>query len=138
MRKYIVTSKVVSENIVDETVIINLDSGSYYNLNAEAGKIWSYFIQGCVDIDLLKSKITSGLNESENAAIESFISKLIDENLIKETDKECISLLENNISIDTSNLILEVYVDMQDLLGLDPIHEVDPEVGWPVQQKPIN
>jgi hypothetical protein len=26
---------------------------------------------------------------------------------------------------------LEEFTDLEDILGLDPIHEVDPEKGWP-------
>jgi hypothetical protein len=32
--------------------------------------------------------------------------------------------------------VLEVYTDMQDLLLLDPIHEVDEEAGWPSPKPP--
>jgi len=32
--------------------------------------------------------------------------------------------------------VLEVYTDMQDLLLLDPIHDVDETVGWPSPKPP--
>ena len=33
-----------------------------------------------------------------------------------------------------STPVLETYTDMQDLLTLDPIHDVDPQQGWPIQK----
>jgi hypothetical protein len=120
MKKYTInTPQVISEITTDETVVINLETGSYYNLNADASKIWALLEKG-VDITDF---------EKIDASIIEFCNKLIAEGLLKEaTTTEKVT----TIDVDAKNLVLETYTDMQDLLGLDPIHEAAPEAGWPV------
>jgi len=33
--------------------------------------------------------------------------------------------------------VLSAYTDMEDLLQLDPVHDVDAESGWPVPRPPL-
>lgn len=135
MKKYAINSpQVISEVASGEAVIINLETGSYYNLGVEAAKIWLPLMDG-VAIDALKSKIEPQTQCSKADAenkIDVFIAQLLAEGLIKETEQSAAQLPEN-ISVDVERLELETYTDMQDLLGLDPIHEVSAEAGWPVQ-----
>jgi len=136
MRKYRINSpQVISEDLSGEAVVINLETGSYYNMGEEAAKIWALLTQGA-DLDILKNAIQPAKPcdkvDAENH-IEGFFTKLIAEGLIKEA-KETSFKPAGAILVDVSKLELEVYTDMQDLLGLDPIHEVDSEIGWPVKQ----
>lgn len=135
MKKYIVNTKqAISEDTEGETVVINLETGSYYNLNSEASKIWQYLLKG-TDIGVLKTKLkpvnSSAIDESK---IDEFIEKLIAESLIAETEIAN-SLPQADIEIDFANIVIETYTDMQDMLGLDPIHEVEEEAGWPLAKK---
>jgi len=126
--------QVISEEAAGETVIINLETGSYYNLNEEASKLWKPLLVGA-NLVALKNMVTPhpacGEIESDSK-LDAFFSQLIAEGLIKETTQ---SAPHGAITVDVRNLVLEIFTDMQDLLGLDPIHEVDTEAGWPIQQK---
>jgi len=114
---------VISEIATDETVIINLETGSYYNLNNEASKLWALFQNGA-DTDAIKQKLGG-------EKLDEFLAKLIAEGLVRKTDS---AEPQDIPAINTENLLLETYTDMQDLLGLDPIHEVDAGAGWPVRE----
>lgn len=130
MRVYKVASPhVISEDAAGETVVINLDTGSYYNLNAPAGQLWSVLVQG-VDLDALTQGFAKEAADAAN--IEAFLARLIEEGLIVPASAAGVTTPQG--VVDTNNLVLEVYTDMQELLGLDPIHEVKAEEGWPVQQ----
>ena len=132
MRPYIINSpQVICEDVSGETVIINLETGSYYNLNQEAAKLWARLIGGA-DLDALKGSAQPQTKES-GELIEAFFAKLIGEGLIKKTDAALVPI-DGQIALDATDLVLEIYTDMQDLLGLDPIHEVEPEAGWPLQK----
>jgi len=76
---------------------------------------------------------------SDQQAIEEFISRLLLEELISEKIAE--SLTEETLDFDTIATylppIVEKYTDMQDLLMLDPIHDID-ETGWPNKAPQLN
>lgn len=136
MAKYIINGpQVISEDTSGETVIINLETGSYFNLNAESSKIWGLLVNG-VNIGELKANLEPSVacgKEIADAKIDGFISKLLDEKLIRETENS--NSVAGKISVNVNDLLVETYTDMQDLLGLDPIHEVEPEAGWPLAKK---
>lgn len=121
---------VISEIADDEAVIINLDTGSYYNLSKDASKLWNLFADGFSLEQLLENL---ALAKEDKIKIEEFIAKLLAEKLISECDSAS-EVDSANFEIDFNNLSIEIYTDMQDLLGLDPIHEVEPEAGWPVEK----
>ncbi len=121
---------VISESASDETVVINLDTGTYYNLNENASKIWSLFNEG---LDFKNAKNILANSDIEKNKLGEFFDKLLAEGLIKEGGIDYSKNI-GDISVDFNNLSIEVYTDMQDLLGLDPIHEVESEAGWPEQK----
>ena len=135
MRHYTINSpQVISEDVSGETVIINLETGTYFNLNEEAAKLWAP-LSTSTDLDALKKSVQPepACEQPEaESLIEAFFEKLISQGLIKKADAG--SAVSGPISADVKNLVLDVYTDMQDLLGLDPIHEVETEAGWPVQK----
>jgi hypothetical protein len=136
------TPMVVHEAIDGETIILNLDSGFYYSLVETGAKIWDLLASMNSADDIVKKLCLyyeGNENEIDNA-VTSFISELIAEGLIisdHETAKELsydaggISQSdERTIKIEFKPPALNKYSDMQDLLLLDPIHDVDID-GWP-------
>lgn len=136
------TAKVSQETIDGEVMIINLDEGYYYSLINTGAEIWEQIEQG-----LSKEQITSKLLEKYDSSKEEIEVGV--NALIKDLEKEEIILSVSNSGTnhhDNANLQvtengnlektpfefpkLQKYTDMQDLLTLDPIHDVD-ETGWP-------
>lgn len=131
MTSYIINSPhVISEIASGETVIINLETGSYYNLNEHASTLWALITEG-VEVQALKKSICS--NAEEEAQLTHFFTHLAEQALIKETDSPK-STIADEIKVNTNELVVETFTDMQELLGLDPIHEVEEEAGWPLQK----
>lgn len=139
-RAYQPNSPAVASEVIDgEAVIMHLKSGKYFSAAASGGFIWA-----CVErqqpIDHIAELFVqryAATPEQAKTAIGSFIRDLLAEDLIRElSDKHqpaLLSLAEIG-SVDSRRVFisptLNVYSDMQDLLLLDPIHDVD-EVGWP-------
>lgn len=133
---------VVHEAIDGETIILNLDSGFYFSLVETGAKIWDLLASMNSADDIAKKMCLyyEGNDDEIDITVHSFISELIAEGLIvsgQETatapscDASSVSQSdERTIKIEFMPPILNKYSDMQDLLLLDPIHEVDVD-GWP-------
>jgi hypothetical protein len=115
---------VVFDASADDTVIINLVSGRYFRLNEASSLAWNALLaSGSRD-----AFVASAGNAPELAAsVDSMIEALTAENLIVpagETTAVAASWAFAGFS-------LESFSDLEDILGLDPIHEADPDKGWP-------
>jgi hypothetical protein len=137
---------VVFENYEDEIVLINLDSGNYYSLAAEAAAIFCLVEKGLTRDEIIHNILQkySGNSEDIQSAVNQFMERLQREELITSTEK---TIDDNNRKHNEEmepllNLqkplfsipVLNRYTDMQDLILLDPVHEVD-EAGWPNPQQ---
>ncbi|MBN1363511.1 MAG: PqqD family protein, partial [Syntrophaceae bacterium] len=133
---------IVHENIDGETIILNLDSGNYYSLMDVGADIWACIEKGAPVGEILlliREKYDCPRGNEENTVI-SFLRELQQEGLIvPANNKPTNSLMPQNwkdqIKTRESKMVFNVpilnkYTDMQDLLLLDPIHEVD-ATGWP-------
>lgn len=141
---YIINSPPVTHQTIDgEVVIINLQNGSYYSLRDSAAMIWALVEQGAhIDgiIGFIRENYTAnpegGDAEMQNSVI-AFLDALRDEQLIAE--------VPHNGGVETQPPALSApypaggvfrrpefdkYSDLQDLVMLDPIHQVS-EQGWP-------
>lgn len=132
--------EIVSETIDGEVVIINLDKGYYYSLLKTGADVWSR-IERHLDRDRIIQELTEaydGIAEEIAIAIDEFIANLQHEQLIVADSSleflpsEPIAEIANQSSKPRfQKPMLEKFTDMEDLLLLDPIHEVDVEAGWP-------
>jgi hypothetical protein len=131
------TPHVISESLGNETVIINLETGTYHNLNSNAAQIWQNLQQPIATETLLKGIIVEnkGFAQTISQALSDFLAQLLAQGLIRVSIHEPTARLCPPIVLDDGTLACESFTDMQDLLGLDPIHEADPSTGWPHQQK---
>lgn len=127
---------VISEFIDSEEIILNFDSGTYYSLNQIGGVIWQHIRAGYSQED-----ISTQLKQLYNADEAIINSDLIE--LVKFLETEALIVpsvankMINEIHIHHSVAIyekpsLEKFTDLQNLLLLDPIHDVD-AMGWPHQ-----
>jgi hypothetical protein len=137
-RAVINAPQVIGEVIDGEAIIVNLENGYYYSLDKVGGDIWL-----CIERKAALPAIVeavAGRYRADPSTVEADVGRLVDE-LIKEglvtldtvNHDEAVSIElgeagESPVAYTTP--ALQKYVDMQDLLLLDPIHEVD-ELGWP-------
>jgi hypothetical protein len=130
---------IVHENIDGETIILNLDSGNYYSIVDVGTDIWSYIEKGVPISEimpLVRGNYHCNGSDEENA-VNSFLEQLQQEGLvISVNDPSFLSQSwKDNMVVRESKAVFKIpvlnkYTDMQDLLLLDPIHEVD-ATGWP-------
>jgi hypothetical protein len=122
------SSGVIHETIDDEVVIINLDKGHYYSLDGCGAWIWRALVAGLSPAAIVdafagdQGAIGSGLSE--------LIAELEAEGLIVTADAGDVTVELEAPTAPFEAVKLQRYSDMEELLLLDPIHEVD-EQGWP-------
>lgn len=120
---------VISEAMDEELVVINLESGCYYNLNPSAARIWAWLERGATDEAIAAAQETREADPQEALeTIASFCQYLEEEGLM-------IALPAGEDEVPLSPMafekpVIEKFSDMQEMLLLDPIHEVS-EMGWP-------
>ncbi|AFY33793.1 PqqD family protein [Calothrix sp. PCC 7507] len=131
--------QVVCEMIDEEVVIVHLEKGYYYSLLKTGAEVWSR-IERRIDSHSIIQEITQaydGSAEEIATAIDEFLENLQREELIIADSTMESATTDNNKIVEITNKrrfekpLLEKFTDMEDLLLLDPIHEVDVEAGWP-------
>jgi Coenzyme PQQ synthesis protein D (PqqD) len=130
--------KVISEPMDDELVVINLDNGCYYSLNKTAAFLWNQLEYGCSINQAARQAVQLyGIEETMVLAdFTGFVEHLMQEQLIRAGNGVPTNGLPFKEGQGVSYLkpSFEKYSDMQEMLLLDPIHEVS-EDGWPHQEK---
>jgi hypothetical protein len=117
---------VVFDASADDTVIINLVSGRYFRLDASSSLAWNALVAS----GSRGAFSSSATNESDVlASMDDMIARLVTEELIVETPVDAADA--NPEPWTFAGFTLESFSDLEDILGLDPIHEVDPNKGWP-------
>ena len=115
---------VIAESLDGEVLIVNLATGVYFRGDSEAAHAWTAVTSGSLP--------ASG-NGSSAAHLKAFVDELVAEGLIRErpaTDPP----MPEPAELPTGPFRLERFEDLQDMLALDPIHDVDPNTGWPQAQ----
>jgi hypothetical protein len=118
-------------------VLVNLENGSYYTLDRVGLDIWDQLVAGADRDGVSKAMAVSDESRRDEIekAVNTFIDTLAAERLIVAApDGEPPAGLPAPASRGNGRSftapVLQRYTDMQELLLLDPIHEVD-EAGWP-------
>ncbi|MBW4497057.1 MAG: PqqD family protein [Oscillatoria princeps RMCB-10] len=132
--------KVVHEIIDGEVVIVHLLKGHYYSLVKTGADIWSGIERGISRERILEEMVSryDGDPADIEKAVNNMIEQLQEEELIAVAQTEesgtaaagAIEAKANPEKLSFEPPKLDKYTDMEDLLLLDPIHEVD-ETGWP-------
>lgn len=125
---------VLYEELKGEAILVNLDSGSYFTVGGAGPVIWRLLDQGMTLAQIIDHFLpTPAATRSDiEAAVTSFVSEQAGDSLIV-LDASPRPAFEEAASggVGFSTPILSRYEDLQELLLLDPVHDVD-EAGWPV------
>ena len=127
---------VVDEMIDGEVVVIDLRSGSYYSLVESAAVIWALLAAWPTHDEVAASlgRVYTADPEQCFAASGAFLDVLVAEGLVVQLDggegRDAGPDLPK-VAGPLPEPRLEKFDDMQQLILLDPVHEIDETVGWP-------
>ena len=121
---------VVFEAFDEEIVLVNLETGNYYSVRGSGPAVWMALSKG-VAVDTLAAAIgaATGATGQTTDDLARFAEQLVAAELLVAEEGE--GTVPGDWTDDFVPPVLEVYSDMQDLLMLDPIHDVD-GAGWPM------
>lgn len=135
------TPNIVHEIIDGEAIIINMEKGHYYSLRSTGAEIWASIVRG-MSIGEIVHKLSEqyeGEGIEIKTAVDNLIIELLGEDMIipvateggaKNPSQEESQPINKTVPNKFEIPVLEKYTDMEELLLLDPIHEVD-QMGWP-------
>jgi hypothetical protein len=124
---------VTHERLDGEVVAINMRTGRYYSLSGPAADVWSLIDQRLPQsawLQLLKDAYPSG---EDWTGIQEFVQRCIEAGLMRPCDSTSVTstpLPGDFTRSPWTPPILEEFEDLQDLILVDPIHDIT-ALGWP-------
>lgn len=136
---HVVAEAIVGADAADaEAIVVNLNTGTYFSVRGDAILLWNAIIAGAAAEEIVEAvvEMTGEAGETIAAVIADFCASLAEHGLIVERDGYTETPPAFDLSAGGAGLLepsLAIYTDMQDLILLDPVHEVDAR-GWPHAQ----
>ncbi|MEL6920987.1 MAG: PqqD family protein [Pseudomonadota bacterium] len=125
-------AEIASEQFDDGVVIINFLTGRYYTLNASAEWIWTNLETATTSSQLYAAFPSEPSNEITDH-IDGFVITLLEFRLIAPSRER--GDPDKAIAAPPDPFVepqIEAFEDLSELITLDPIHEVNKELGWPI------
>ncbi len=121
-------------------IIINSETGVYYGMNKLGTMVYENLIKG-VPAEKILEKLKTW-NDKAEEGFKEYI-KFVTENEIIIEDKTAAKSAEVNIDEETAKEDefipkAQEYLDAQELLQADPIHEVKEAEGWTPEKSSLN
>ena len=127
---------VIFERFADETILINLDAGHYYSMDPTGAAIWDMLNRALSlerIVDVLGTRYAANREEVAES-VRAYVLRMRDEGLIRarRSPPREVTNFEPVLpqAAVFSRPVLAKYDDMEEMLLLDPVHDVA-EVGWP-------
>jgi hypothetical protein len=122
---------IAAELFDGELVVANYDSGIYYSIAPGGALVWQGLRHGLTPDALVEWLAAAFPSEPDLAPrIRAFIQRLTDENLLAPSDTPEQGGPLPELGDTFGALEIERFEDLQELLLLDPVHDVD-TAGWP-------
>jgi hypothetical protein len=131
--------EVAGETIDGEVILVRMDRGHYYNLQGTGAAVWQGVERGLSRDEIVSemSRLYDGDNDAIAHGVDELLDRLLAEGIIVAAD---VPTTKTNADLPEARdpapripflaPVLGKHTDMEDLLTLDPIHDVD-EAGWP-------
>jgi hypothetical protein len=136
------------ERLDDQVMMINLETGAYFALERPAADCWSALSDGA-GVDGIVAEVVAGFEVAPERArvdVEAFLATLVDEGIVRWATDAPADVAPGGPAPDPAGdgtgaapagargpyrpPQIEKHDDLEELLLLDPIHDVGPE-GWP-------
>lgn len=132
--------KVVHETIDGEAILIQLETGTYYSLEGSGPEILALITHGTTRdalVTALEGRYGNGdgnLARAVNGLVDELEAEgLVEPGAASAADSALLNGVPEPSPAGFRVPVLRKFTDLQELLLLDPIHEID-EVGWPQPQ----
>lgn len=133
--------QVAHQTLEGETILIHFETGHYFSTNRSAAAVLEALDRGRTPTQIGETWAAEGsiAGEQTRAWVDALLVQLLADGLIVPAHAAPAPLavrgdasLPTPLSFGADAPLVEKYTDLQDLLLLDPIHQVDDKSGWPV------
>ncbi|MEQ8718842.1 MAG: PqqD family protein [Acidimicrobiales bacterium] len=117
--------RVVAKIVMDEAVIINLETGVYYGLPGAGSVVWALVAAGHSPAEVAERVASEYAVQSTSVRgdVAALVESLVDEQLIVASDRtsaDDVDIADLVAQTDYTPPALERFDDMEELLALDP------------------
>lgn len=136
---------VIDETFDGEAVLVHLVTGCYYALNPAASAIWALLSPGRSAAGVTAALAARHATDPAQVAVvvDTFLAELRTEQLVVVADADADAHAPTDAAEPEGDAgplgvpALQRFTDLQDLLMLDPIHDIDLDGdGWPLAAQP--
>jgi len=131
------TPRVIFENIDGELILVHMEKGAYYTTDEVGALVWE-LIDGLATTAEIVAVLASEYDVTRadaEGALAAFLERLTGEDLVSMENPAVERTPPRRAPVAARRPFrapaLQSYRDMQDMLALDPIHDVE-AAGWPV------
>ncbi len=127
-RCFAVNVQHVAHDLIDgEVIAVHLVNGNYFSLQDSAAWLWQRLVEGHSLAAILAHLQPTCVDAP---AVEAFVNQLVDEDLVLPQEGRATVAPALPAVTTLAVPVLEKHVDMQELIAIDPIHEVG-DGAWP-------
>ena len=144
MRRFrIKNPQVIHETVDGEAVVVNLETGNYYSFVDSGQRIWEA-VEREESMDEVLAAIEAayeGERRQLEDSVQAFLAALEEEGLIVSweappADPTARPPIPSPTRRPFTAPVLDRFTDMQELILLDPVHEIQEDAGWPHPKEP--
>lgn len=128
-------ARFLSDPLDGEVIVMDMLKGKLFLLEEGAALVWERVLKG-QSRNSIMTGILSHYGSADQAAAEAFLNRLL-----------ALGLMSENLSAGADapgeasdawppvlgELRLTEYDDMTNIITMDPIHDIDPQRGWPFE-----
>jgi hypothetical protein len=123
------------ETIEGETIVIDLRAQAYYRLEGAAAIAWQALAQGsdAATLTALLRRLYPAEAAAVAQAVPGFLEALIERGLVENASRQGLDAdsAEFRAAAGFDGLALHSFADLEEILWVDPVHDVDEATGWP-------
>lgn len=127
------STRCTSETLGDETLVIDTVSGTLYVLRGLGATVWVALTKNAARPSLLVEQATERFGSEVGDALGTTLAGLAPL-FVAESEEMLVMDWPQSAEPPT----LERFDDIADILTLDPIHDVQPDAGWPFEPQSGN
>jgi hypothetical protein len=136
IRFVIDTKRFLCDPLDGEVIVMDTVSGRLFLLEQAAAALWESLTKGETR-EAIISTINLRYGPVEQAAAEACLMRLVELGLISE-----VVLNDENVRMESTDhhwpavlgeFLITQYDDMTSIITMDPIHDIDPQRGWPFE-----
>ena len=124
------------DTVDGETIVMDLVDGRLFLLEDGGAAVWDLLVGG-VPLDVLEAAVEQRFGASVRDDVRTFVTGLVAQGLIAEASDAGDTPAAPGVPAapelpaELGELRITAYDDMTSIITMDPIHDVDPDRGWP-------